>query len=357
MRIKHKSTLSGESNDGSPVASRGRIYLTTSDALYCLGREGVEPSADPLPPAPEEAPVESDQTPAHVQVTPYDALLRPGGKQSYTVRLFNARGQLLREVPASEVAFSVQGPGQLDAEGTYHAPADAAHVGASVQCKVGDVTGSARVRIVPPLPWSFDFNSGELAPISWVGGRVRYVPAEVGGEQTLMKRDVLPTPKDPNNKLGTRSQLWMGPINLANYTVQADVMLVEKNGRLPDFGLINSRYTLTTRTSNREGAAPGERGGREIRVDSWAAHDYRTSASQPFESEAGVWYRLKLRVEPQDDRALVQGKIWPRDQDEPTAWLVEMTDDRPNLQGSPGLYGNAQEAPFYVDNIKVTPND
>ena len=36
---------------------------------------------------------------------------------------------------------------------------------------------------------------------------------------------MLPTPKDPNNKLGTRSFVWMGPIDLSNYTIQADVLL------------------------------------------------------------------------------------------------------------------------------------
>ena len=37
-------------------------------------------------------------------------------------------------------------------------PTDAGHECALVTCKVGDLTGTARVRIVPPLPWKFDFN-------------------------------------------------------------------------------------------------------------------------------------------------------------------------------------------------------
>lgn len=362
VRVKHKLTLRGEANDGSPIAAAGRIYLPTSDALYCLGRPGVEPAADPVPPGPEETPVEDDSQPTAVQVAPYDVLLKPGETQSYVVRVYNARGQLLREAPADATQFTVGGPGRVDAQGTYHAPADAAHTAALITCQVGELTGTARVRIVPPLPWSFDFDEGENLPISWVGGRVRYVLTEVDGQRVAMKRDVLPTPRDPNNKLGTRSRMWMGPTDLANYSVQADVRITEKNDRLPDVGLINSRYTLTIRTSNREAeggdaASADSQSNRELRVYSWSPHDFRTAASAPFDSQPGVWYRLKLRVEPQGDQALVQGKIWRRDDAEPADWTVEMVDTRPNLSGSPGLYGNSQEAPFYVDNLSVTPND
>ena len=49
-------------------------------------------------------------------------------------------------------------------------------------------------------------------------------------------------------------------------------------------------------------------------------------------------------------------KVWPRDADEPQQWTVQIMDDAPNLQGSPGLYGNARDAEIYLDNILVSPN-
>lgn len=357
VRIKHRLNLGDESNDGSPVASHGRIYLPTSDALYCLGRTDVEPSADPLPPAPEEASVEEDPEPSHLQLAPYDVLLSPGETQEFTARIYNARGQLLRVASASEAKFTLEGPGEVSEQGVYQAPQDAGHVAAAIRCQVGDVEGVARVRVVPPLPWKFDFNNREDLPITWVGGRVRYVLTDLDGETVAQKRDVLPTPRDPNNKLGTRSRMWMGSTELANYTIQADVRLTERNGRLPDAGLINSGYTLTVRTSNREGAVAESGRNRELRVDSWSAHDFRASDSAAYDSKPDVWYRMKLKVEPQEDKSLVRGKIWPRDQQEPAEWTVEMTDERPNLSGSPGMYGNSAEAPFYVDNLLVTPNE
>jgi hypothetical protein len=36
--------------------------------------------------------------------------------------------------------------------------------------------------------------------------------------------------------------------------------------------------------------------------------------------------------------------------------MLEVTDDVPVTQGSPGLYGNAKDAEIYLDNITVTAN-
>ena len=42
---------------------------------------------------------------------------------------------------------------------------------------------------------------------------------------------------------------------------------------------------------------------------------------------------------------------------EPEQWMLEATDDVPNIQGSPGLYGNAKDAEIYLDNITVKANE
>ena len=145
------------------------------------------------------------------------------------MRLFNARGQLLREAKPSEVEFSVDGAGTVSANGQFLAPDAELHQTSLIVCKVGELTGTARVRVVPPLPWSFDFETGEKVPLTWIGGRVRYVIREADGERFAAKRSVLPTPRNPKNKLGTRSQLSMGPVDLADYTIQADFAADEQN--------------------------------------------------------------------------------------------------------------------------------
>ena len=60
-------------------------------------------------------------------------------------------------------------------------------------------------------------------PLTWVGGRVRYALRDVDGDKVLVKKSLLPTPRDPKNKLGTRSFCYMGQTDLGNYTIQAAV--------------------------------------------------------------------------------------------------------------------------------------
>ncbi len=346
VKILHKERLKGEASDGSPIAAEGRIYLPTSAALYCLGNENSEKTTQSLPSPTHESAVSEDTTPAQLQIVPYDVLLAPGESVNYKVRVFNARGQLLEDVSLAEANFSVDGVGTISESGIYKAPESSSHDTAVVRVNLGDITNTARIRVVPPLPWSFDFEQKDKVPLTWIGGRVRYVVREQDGNKIAVKRDVLPTPKNPSNKLGTRSQLSMGPTDLSNYTIQGDFSAQEDNGKMPDYGLTNSRYSMTVRSSTGE-----------LRLYSWSPHDYRTFASVDFQPQPGTWYTMKLRVDPQEMQATVRGKLWPRNQEEPEEWTIEMVDDLPHLHGSPGLFGKSEVGEIYVDNIRVYAND
>src|SRR4029079_6461984 len=131
------------------IVSHGRIYLTTMDNMYCLGTADQKPEADPLPAWPKETP--GDQIVAQVQVVPFDVVLSPGKKQEYKVRVFNAKGQLLPESLAKGAKFAVYGHGKFAPDGTYTATNENEHQCALVTCKVGDVAGTARIRVIPPL--------------------------------------------------------------------------------------------------------------------------------------------------------------------------------------------------------------
>jgi hypothetical protein len=155
---------------GAPIISHGKLYLPTMEQIYCLGKPGAKPAATPRPAPPKETPVAQNDPPAIVQVVPAEVLLKPGDTQKFTVRLFNARGQLLKESPAT---FTLAGPGEIAPDGTFHAASAAAHAATIVTAKVGDLAGKARIRVVPPLPWKFDFASGEI-PVTWVGARYRH---------------------------------------------------------------------------------------------------------------------------------------------------------------------------------------
>ena len=65
---------------------------------------------------------------------------------------------------------------------------------------------------------------------------------------------------------------------------------------------------------------------------------------------------MKLKAFVVDGRGILQGKVWPRGDEEPDSWTIEAEDSVPNLSGSPGLFGSAKDAEIFLDNIKVTAN-
>jgi hypothetical protein len=340
-----KLRLNGEACNASPIVSHGRIYLTTMDNMYCIGTKDQKPSADPIPAWPKET--AGDQKVAQVQVVPFDTVVATGKQQEFKVRVFNSKGQILPESLGKGAKFTLDGPGKISDGGTYTAPSENEHQVALVTCKVGDVTGTARLRVLPPLPWTFDFNKDKTVPLTWLGGRVRWEVREQDGEKFIAKKSVLPTPKNPQNKLGTRSFAWLGAADMSDYTVQADVLVRQDNGKMPDVGIIASGYELTIR--------PGLH---NLRLDSWGSNNYRSLEEERFNPTPDTWYTLKLSVEPAKDKrtAKVRGKIWKRGEKEPEKWTLEMVDNSPNLKGTPALYGNTGDAEIFLDNLKVTAN-
>ncbi|NND96870.1 MAG: hypothetical protein HKN47_06020 [Pirellulaceae bacterium] len=79
--------------------------------------------------------------------------------------------------------------------------------------------------------------------------------------------------------------------------------------------------------------------------------------SVPFNWKAEIWYTLKLRASVEKGQAVLRAKAWPRDEAEPKEWTLTATDTMPNLQGSPGLFGNSTNAEIFIDNVSVTLND
>ena len=65
--------------------------------------------------------------PAHLQVVPYETLLAPGESHNFRVRLYNAKGEFLRDAAPGEITYSVAGPGTVSPDGEYSAPTTAAH--------------------------------------------------------------------------------------------------------------------------------------------------------------------------------------------------------------------------------------
>jgi hypothetical protein len=342
VKVVTRMRMSGEDELlGSPIISHGRLYLPTAARIYCLGNPDAKPQEVTLPEPPQEAPADTNDAVAQVQLVPAELLIRPGDKQQFQVRLFNARGQFLREGKAK---LALTGPGEISADGTFQAASAADHTATIVTATVGEASGTARIRVVPPLPWKFDFAAGEI-PVTWVGARYRHVIRDVDGKQVMVKLTTIPK--------GQRSQAVMGHDDLHDYTIQADVLgkLMNSEGQpsgtLPDVGLIAQRYTM---------ALMGEH--QKIQIRSWTSQvETRFKKDVPFQWEPDTWYTMKFRAAAKDGQAVLKGKVWKRGDPEPATWTVEAVDAVPNLVGSPGLYGNAQVSEVLIDKIEVSQND
>jgi outer membrane protein assembly factor BamB len=341
VKFVHRLRMDAEDEIlASPIISHGRLYLPTNARLYCLGKPDTKPQATARPEAPAEVPVGADDPETLLQVVPAEVLLKPGAEQQFTVRLYNARGQLLRNDRAT---FTVEGPGEISADGVYHAASAPAHTATIVTAKVGDIQGRARVRVVPELPWKFDFRGGEI-PITWVGARYRHIIRNVDGRNVMVKLTTIPK--------GQRSQAIMGHDDLHDYTIQADILGTLANSRgqatttLPDVGLIAQRYTMDLMGDHQQ-----------IQIRSWTSQvATRFVKNVPFKWDANIWYTMKFRAAAEDGKAVLKGKVWKRGEKEPDNWTIEAVDEEPNRVGSPGLFGNAQVSELYIDNVSVTNN-
>lgn len=331
--LKRGRLESGTEINASPIVSHGKLYILSSQCLYCLADKSKQPGADAIPsPVNVEADAAEDTKPAQLQVVPCELLMKPGEKQQFTVNLFNAKGQFLK---TAEAEFSLQGNGEISKTGEFTAPTGEQQA-TYLTAKVGELTGKARIRIVPPLPWSFTFEGKPDLPITWIGMRYRHVLRKVGDETMAVKVTTIPK--------GTRSRGWLGHSDLSNYTIQADVKAA-KAAKMPDIGLSAQGYTLDMQ---------GDQQKLQLRL--WDSQLERFSKTIDFPFEADKWYTMKFQASTSNGKAILKGKVWPRGEEEPAAWTIEAVDDLPTLAAAPGMFGNATNAEIFLDNIKVYSN-
>lgn len=322
---------------GGVAVAHGRIYLPTMDALYCIGPRGHRAPPPARVPAPAPEPPGTGAA-TLVQVRPAELLLAPGAHARFEARLFDGLGRALA-VPAG-VSWSLDGlAGTIGAQGELSLSPEAPLQGGLVKVSVAGLSGSARVRVVPPLPWRFDFEgtSGPAPPAAWINATGKFQLRDRDGGRALVKLADTPLTK--------RGRLFFGPATLADYTVQADVLATEKRRQLGDGGLIAQRYALVLFGN-----------GQQLELQPWQANAARTT-SAPYAWKPDTWQRLKLRVQNlADGSTRVQAKAWPAGEPEPAAWLIEVVDRLPHRQGSPGLYADAPAEVFF-DNVIVAPNE
>jgi outer membrane protein assembly factor BamB len=321
---------------GSAAVSNGRIFFASDSNLYCIGKKSNHTSSERPSVVAVGTNVSSGPV-THVQVVPTELILKAGDKVSFRARLFDAQGNFIREETAASWSLD-QLKGTVE-NGQFTAGVDSVAQAGWVKATVDGVTGTANVRVFPPLPWSetFDSYAVNTLPPSWVNTTLKFTVQDQNGNKVLTKLTT-------GSSLLTRARAYIGPSDWSNYTIEADVSATQKRRQQGDAGVIAQRYGLTLYGNSQM-----------LHIESWQPEIGRTKAV-PFAWKPDTWYRLKLQVENlPDGTTRARGKAWAVGEPEPAAWMIERIDPIPNRQGAPGIFGNGL-AELYFDNIKVYAN-
>ena len=310
----------------SPAISNGRLFVTSMEATYAIG------SRTPGKPAPPPArPAAAPGKPAWLQVVPAEVLLKPGETAVFTARLFDEKGNFIKQTTADWAASG--GEARIE-QGRLTAGAKAC--AGVIKVSAEGVTGEARFRVIPPPPVEEDFESHSAAPAWWINAAGKTAVRELDGSKVLVKL--------ADNPFTKRARMFFGPAAWSGYTIESDVRMVDRRRQMGDAGVVAQRYQLTLFGNNQK-----------LELQSWQPDVSRTVVKS-FSIKGDEWYRLKLRVEPTaDGKVRARGKAWKRGEPEPAEWMIERVDPTPNLNGAPGIYADAPNE-VYFDNLKVTSN-
>jgi outer membrane protein assembly factor BamB len=328
----------------SPIVARGRIYVTSMDALYAIGPKGAPKPAATTAPAPPAAGAAA----ATILVTPTELILKPGASIALTIKAFDASGLPVSN-PGS-ASWSLEGlKGTVSPDGRFTAdPAAGAQAG-TVKAAVGTLSGASRIRVIPDLPWTFDFEGpGDTPPAHWINAAGKFAVRAVDGNRVLVKLAENPF------AFAKRARPFLGPTDLNNYTIEADVRSMEKRRQMGDVGIVAQRYELVLFGNHQR-----------MELQPWQPETSRTVRAD-YKWKPDTWYVMKLEVQTlAKGQVRARGKVWPKGEPEPATWTVERVDPIGSLKGSPGLYADAMNSQskdtgggseMYYDNIKVYRN-
>ena len=342
---------------GAPSVWNGKVYVLTTERLYCFGAKGNGKAAPPLPAEPRPA----IGAPVALQVIPAEVLLSPGQHVKFRIRGIDANGfptgwmdsskaKWVKYVPPtarvrSEMQGEFNSAGELVASDSKVASAGA------FEATIDGLKGYIRGRVLPAPPISEDFETFPVTekhatetgvnfaypPLPWIGARFKFEVRELEGNKVLAKT--------LDNIFFQRATVFMGSPDWKNYTVEADVMSDGNRRLMSTVGLVNQRYLIALLGNSQE-----------LEVSS---NQERVKAAVPFKWTPKTWYRLKTRVDvASDGSGVIRAKCWKKGDAEPAAWNIEVPHRHAHQQGSPGLFTFAPQSLFrtYIDNIAVTPN-
>lgn len=341
---------------GSPTVWDGKIYVHTTEKLYCFGNKD---GGQNLAKYPEPQAVKAGE-PARLQIVPSEVLVHPGDKQSFRIRALDKNGNFVSEIDSAVwtkfIPPTARVKSEMDAsfneEGVLIAAPEAKESAGAFQAVAGNLKGIIRGRLLSDLPINEDFEGYSLTvdsevekgvkfaypPLPWIGARFKWEVRDLEGQKVLAKT--------LDTMLFQRAITFLGHPDMKNYTFEADVMTDGNRRTMSNVGVINQRYVV---------ALIGN--WQQLEVSS--NHD-RVKVAVPFKIKPKSWYRLKTRVDlAEDGTGTVRAKAWPREEAEPEAWTIEVPHATAHPEGAPGIFGFSLQNQFrvYVDNLLITPNE
>jgi len=328
---------------GAPAAAAGRLYVHTTEMLYCFG--GKKPAARaPGKAVAASAPAASGAA-VRLQIVPADVTARVGEERPFVVRTLDASGRVLQELAPESAEFERPGVVTFPRPGVARGDKQAAGL---LKVKAGGLEGSARLRIVPALPYKEDFEGFTLdqerngnkvakAPGGWFGGVAKWEVLEKDGSKVLARI--------MDNPLFQRTVSLIGDADDHDYTIRADVCIEGNRRSKASVGVVHQRYLIEIKGNYQE-----------IEVSS-NVESLKVSAPCPMEPDK--WYTLVTRVErAADGSGVVRAKVWPRGEPEPEAWTIEVPHADAHASGAAGIFGFTPQSRFeaYLDNLSITPD-
>lgn len=345
---------------GSPAIANGRVYFQSRYGTYCLGRRDADVETIGQPVNLDRVAFAADQNASGdpgrgtIQLTPREVTLHPGDTVKFGALQLKPTtvGAWLVDVGAK---YAVQGiPGTIGDDRILTVGAVEGFATGTVTCEMNGVTATSRVRITPKVPFLEDFESMPIGsvPPGWIGAGAKTKIVERDGGRVLRKI----APKEKPSPPFMRLRVYATPPIEGGYTVQADLLGTDRQAKRlhyqADMGLINSRYRMIML-----GKA------QSLRVESWSPVP-RLRKDAAFQWLPDTWYTMKFDVKLDGDKAIVRGKVWPKESTEPTDWTIQIVDPYPNVEGSAGLYGysngttaKSDGTEIFYDNFQVMPND
>jgi len=390
---------------GSPSVYAGRLFVHTTEKLYCFavapkpltlaqeaagGLEAIGQGLGNLAAAAGEEVADVVREQVTLRALPDEILLRPGQRQPLTMQVLDQDGRVIDTVDAAKVNWAKWIPptakvrAELNADfdggavvagddakysaGSIRGEHDLQQIEFDVENLLGDprksktLADATRGRILPSVPFGENFESFELdqaddaqakwayPPLPWIGARFKW---EIREDPTDANNKVLA--KTLDRVLFMRSMVFFGHSDESDYVIQADVMSDGNRRQQSTPGVICQRYIICL-----DGNAQQLRVYSNIENFNRARDLGQLESRVDFPWQVGTWYTLKATVETgEGDSGVIKAKAWPRGEAEPDAWTIEVPVPLVHENGAPGLFGLSPQSGYkvYIDNIQVSPRD